>query len=374
MNKGSKHIVIDGRIRRASTGRPVDRFLHHLPALDSKNKYTVLLEPSDPITFDADNIQIVVCKYKRFSMNPLQQVGFAWQIYRLKPDLVYFTMTGLTPLLYFGKNVTFTHDLTMLRFARAGKLPEWVHKIRMIGYRLLFWKGNASANKIIVPTNFVKKDLIDYSAKLFSKVEVVYEAGDLPKAIKASPTNSKFQIPNSKYIFHLGSPFPHKNINNLVLAFEKLKETKPDLKLVLSGKKEFYFEQLQKWLKDRKYSDDIIITGFVTDAELKWLYENAECYVLPALSEGFGLPGLEAMAYGCPLVSSSATCLPEVYGDAAEYFDPNNVDEIVTTVNNVMGSKDLKQKLVKNGYVRLKKYSWEKMTKEILNVINNEIQ
>ena len=370
----SKHIVIDGRIRRASTGRPVDRFLHHLPALDSKNKYTVLLEPSDPITFGADNIQIVVCKYKRFSMNPLQQVGFAWQLYRLKPDLVYFTMTGLTPLLYFGKNVTFTHDLTMLRFARAGKLPEWLHRVRMVGYRLLFWKGNASANKIIVPTNFVKKDLIYYSAKLFSKVEVVYEAGDLPKAIKASPPNSKFQIPNSKYIFHLGSPFPHKNINNLVLAFEKLKETKPDLKLVLSGKKEFYFEQLQKWLKDRKYSDDIIITGFVTDAELKWLYENAECYVLPALSEGFGLPGLEAMAYGCTLVSSSATCLPEVYGDAAEYFDPNNVDEIVTTVNNVMGSKDLKQKLIENGYAQLKKYSWEKMTKEILCIINNEIQ
>ena len=99
----AKHIVIDARIRRASTGRPVDRFLSWLPALDKENNYTVLVEPSDDIKFDAPNIQTVVCKYKRFSMNPLQQIGFAWQLYGLNPDLVYFTMTGLTPLLYFVK-------------------------------------------------------------------------------------------------------------------------------------------------------------------------------------------------------------------------------------------------------------------------------
>ncbi len=365
----AKHIVIDARIRRASTGRPVDRFLSWLPALDKENNYTVLVEPSDDIKFDAPNIQTVVCKYKRFSMNPLQHIGFAWQLYGLNPDLVYFTMTGLTPLLYFGKNVTFTHDLTMLRFARAGKLPEWLHAIRMAGYRLLFWEGNASANKIIVPTKFVKEDLAKYSANLANKIEVVYEAGDLPKAVKASPPKFKVQSSKFKFLFHVGSPFPHKNINNLVLAFEKLKETKPDLKLVLSGKKEFYFDQLEDWLKGRKYSEDIIITGFISDAELKWLYENAECYVLPALSEGFGLPGLEAMAHSCPVVSSNATCLPEVYGEAAEYFDPNSANDMTRAINKVIESPDLRKNLVENGKKQLAKYSWEKMSQEILDII-----
>ncbi len=370
MGKPTKHIVIDGRIRRASTGRPVDRFLHYLPGLDTENKYTVLVEPSDNIEFDTENINKVVCKYKRFSMNPFQQFGFAWQLYRLRPDLVYFTMTGLTPLLYFGKNVAFTHDLTMLRFARAGKLPNWLHEIRMIGYRLLFWKGNKSADKIITPTNFVKKDLSNYSAKLENKIKVVYEAGDLP--FDATP--EKISGLKQPFIFHLGSPFPHKNINNLVLAFEELKKTNPNLKLVLSGKKEHHFDQLENWLQAREYNDDIIITGFVSDGQLKWLYENAECYVLPSLSEGFGLPGLEAMAHGCPLVSSSATCLPEVYDEAAEYFDPNNVDDVVVNVNKVINDDKLKQKLIKNGYIQLKKYSWEKMSEEILSIIKSQLE
>ena len=369
----AKHIVIDGRIRKASTGRPVDRFLHHLPELDKINRYTVLVEPTDGISFTAKNITTRVCSYKRFSMNPLQQIGFSWMIYRLKPDLVYFTMTGLTPLFYFGKNITFTHDLTMLRFVRAGKLPEWLHQIRMLGYRLLFWKANKFTNRIIVPTNFVKEDLTNYSPSLKNKIEVAYEAGDLPKAVKASPPKFKVQSSNFKFLFHVGSPFPHKNIHNLVKAFEKLKEIKPDLLLVLAGKKEYYFEELAEWINSRKFADDIIITGFVSDGELKWLYQNAECYVLPSLSEGFGLPGLEAMSYGCPLVSSNATCLPEVYGEAAEYFDPNDVDDMAEKILNVIGSDKTKEKLIKNGHAQLKKYSWQKMTKDILSVINQEV-
>jgi glycosyltransferase involved in cell wall biosynthesis len=369
MNKSTKHIVVDARIRRASTGRPVDRFLHYLPELDQNNRYTVLIEPSDDIRFKASNIEVKICGYKRFSMNPLQQFGFSWMLYRLRPDLVYFTMSGLTPLLYFGKNTTFTHDLTMLRFVRAGKQPEWLHQIRMLGYRLLFWKANKFASKIIVPTNFIKKDLATYSPSLENKIEVIYEAGDLPRAIKASPPKFKVQSSKFKFILHVGSPFPHKNISNLVLAFENLKESKPDLKLVLAGKKEYYFEQLEQWLKGRKYSEDVIVTGFVSDGELRWLYENAECYVLPSLSEGFGLPGLEAMAHGCPLVSSNATCLPEVYGDAAEYFDPSDVSSMTKAIDKVIGSEKIRAELIKNGQKQLGKYSWEKMSREILNII-----
>ncbi len=371
MTNEPRHIVIDARIRRASTGRPVDRLLNYLPTLDRTNNYTILVEPDDPITFKEKNFRTLPCSYKQFSLNPVQQLTFAWKIYKLKPDLVFFTLTGQAPLLYFGKTITLTHDLTMLRFARAGRLPEWVHKLRMLGYRLLFWKGNRSATKIIVPSQFVAEDLSDYSASLSRKISVIYEASEPPLKVKSEkPKDSRIKQP---FIFHVGSPFPHKNIHALIQAFELLKQKHPKVNLVLAGKKEFYFKELEDWLKDRPHEKDVIITGFISDAELKWLYENAEMYVLPSLSEGFGLPGLEAMAHNCPLVSSNATCLPEIYGNAAVYFDPNDQLEIAKSIEAVLKSQKIRKELRLRGKKQLANYSWEKMSKQIHKVIEENL-
>lgn len=364
-----KHIVIDARIRRASTGRPVDRFLQYLAKYDTTNRYTLLVEPTDDIKFQSANITTVPCSYKQYSLNPLQQITYARQLKSLKPDLVFFTMTGQAPLGYKGPNVTFTHDLTMLRYARAGKYPEILHKIRMVAYRKLFDEGNLRAHKIITPSQFVKEDLISRLPEVANKTTVIYESSEPIIKQKATPVTGV----NKPFILHVGSPFPHKNIHRLVEAFIKLKDNYPNLQLVLGGKKEFYFNQLIDWLKDKPYKDDIIIPGFVSDTELKWLYQNAECYVLPSLSEGFGLPGLEAMAHNCPLASSKATCMPEIYGNAAKYFDPNDSDSIKNTVNKILSDKKLKETLVKNGQKQLKKYSWAKMTEEIVKIIRHEL-
>lgn len=364
-----KHIVIDARIRRASTGRPVDRFIEYLPKYDSKNLYTILIQPDDPIESKAKNIKFVTTPFKQFSLNPSQQLVFAKQIKSLKPDLVFFTMTAQAPLAYTGPSITFTHDLTMLRYARAGRYPEIVHKLRMIGYRRLFNQGNLRAKTIIVPSNFVKDDLSKYLPKVKDKIEVVYESSEPALDVKGTPPTGV----NKPFIFHVGSPFPHKNIERLIEAFSLLKPDFPDLQLVLAGKKEFYFNKLEEKIKDNTYKKDIIIPGFISDEELKWLYQNAEMYVLPSLSEGFGLPGLEAMAHGCALASSNATCLPEVYGNSAEYFDPRDVNDITRAVIKLMNDKKYKNELIKKGQSQLNKYSWEKMTKEIVAIINQNL-
>lgn len=364
-----KHIVIDARIRQASTGRPVDRFIEYLPKYDSENQYTVLVQPDDPIKSNSKNITFVPCPFKQFSLNPSQQLTFAKQISSLKPDLVFFTMTGGAPLGYKGPNITFTHDLTMLRYARAGKYPEIVHKLRMIGYRRLFNQGNLRAKHIIVPSQFVANDLSNYLPSLKNKIKVVYESSE-PSLRGKSEVIKEVKGP---FIFHVGSPFPHKNIKNLIKAFELLKNDYPNLQLVLAGKKEFYFKKLEHEITRNKYRKDIIIPGFISDEQLKWLYENAECYVLPSLSEGFGLPGLEAMAHNCALASSNATCLPEIYGDATEYFDPYKPNDITRSIKKIMSDKKYKSDLIKKGNLQLKKYSWEKMTKEIVAIINQNL-
>src|SRR5690606_11583791 len=107
--------------------------------------------------------------------------------------------------------------------------------------------------------------------------------------------------------------------------------------------------KLERFAANSPVSNDIVFTGFIPDEELKWLYEHALSYVFPSLSEGFGLPGLEAMVHGCPVVSSNATCLPEIYGDAAHYFDPEDVMDMAAKISEVIGSDKLRKDLVKKG-------------------------
>jgi len=106
----------------------------------------------------------------------------------------------------------------------------------------------------------------------------------------------------------------------------------------------------------------------VSEGELRWLYEHCAAYVFPSLSEGFGLPGLEAMQHGAPVVSSNATCLPEVYGDAAHYFDPLDVQAMADAINEVITDKDLRARLIAAGHTQAATYSWKRMAEQTLAV------
>src|SRR5690606_18434598 len=118
-------------------------------------------------------------------------------------------------------------------------------------------------------------------------------------------------------------------------AFALLKEKHPELHLVLAGKKDTLYKRHERYV-NKHGIQDVVFTDFVSDGQLRWLYENCTAYAFPSLSEGFGLPGLEAMNQGAPVVASNATSLPEVLGDAAEYFDPLDVDDIAKKISKVI--------------------------------------
>lgn len=359
----SKHIVVDARIRRSSTGRYADRLIEHLQEVDKQNRYTILVEPDDPWEPTSPNFSVKPCRYAQFSFNPLDQLGFALQLKRLKPDLVHFTMTQ-QPIFYFGNIVTTTHDLTMLEYARAGRLPQWMHQLRMALYKFLMWWSHKKSKKIIVPSDYVRADVAKYHPFAADRLVVTLEASEPPMAVRAEkPSKAK-----EPYLLYVGRAFPHKNLETLVKAFEKLLASQPELFLILAGKKEHYYEQLEEFASKSPARSNIIFTGFVSDAELKWLYENAVAYTFPSLSEGFGLPGLEAMAHGCPVVSSNATCLPEVYQDAAIYFDPTDPADIAEKIQFLLDNEAAAKDLVARGKKLLPKYSWRKMAEETQTV------
>jgi glycosyltransferase involved in cell wall biosynthesis len=425
MAKKKKHILIDARIRQASTGRPVARLLEHLQEIDNEHRYTILLKKGDDWTPTNKNFSAIYSRFPLFSFNPLNQVLFAWQLYKQKADLTYFTMTPQQPLFYLKKQATFTHDLVMFRFARAGRLPEWLHWVRMQGYRFLMWRAHRIAKHVFVPTEFVSDDVSKRYLFVNRKISVAYNASEPPLPGKAkTPENAP-----EEFIMYTGSAFPHKNLERLISAFCLLKEHHPKIKLVLVGKREYHSKQLEKWAK--RYSkdfiatsnkrskrtirfsasnvsnntssaqkttvaspkdssaetknstlqrskqdcyEDIIFTGFIPDEELKWYYQNARAYVFPTLSEGFGLPSLEAMVHGCPVVASNISCLPEVNGDAAHYFNPEDIQDIAHKIDEVISNERLRSKLIKEGYENVKRFSWRRTAtiqlskfKELLN-------
>ncbi len=360
-----KHIVIDARGRQSSTGRYIDRLIEHLQRIDTQHRYTILLKPGDEWQPKSSNFSAITCSFKQFSFNILDQYFFARFLSKLNPDLVHFWMTPQEPVLYRGKRVTTTHDLTMLKFVRAGRLPGWLHSLRMIGYRWLMKESLRRAETVITPTKYVQHAIGEkYGSKIASKTVVTYEASEPALFIK--PEKPKFKA--DEFVFAVGTAFPHKNLDRLVKAFEIVNASQPELKLVLAGKKEYYYEQLQKQINVSTAQKNIIVPGFVSDGELRWLYENAKAYVFPSLSEGFGLPGLEAMAHGCPVVSSNATTLPEVNGDAAHYFNPEDVDDMAARILDVITDEKLRKDLIQKGHEQLKKYSWKRMAEQTLEV------
>jgi len=354
-------IVIDAREYSTSTGRYVSNLIKNLEDIDKVNKYIILLKPKDlkKCQLTNPNFTKQVSPYKEFSF--AEQIGFAWQLYRLKPDLVHFCMTQ-QPLLYFKKSVTTIHDLTTARFKNPDKNPK-IFFIKQQIYKLVIFYAAHKSKQIIVPSKYVRQDLADYANIRLNKITVTYEAAD---KIKDTPKPIKGLV-NKQFIMYIGRPTPHKNLWNLIRAFESLKGLYPDLYLVLAGKLDRNYSNISRRATSNNITD-VYFTDYIAEDQLRWLYENCLAYVFPSLSEGFGLPGLEAMAHGAPVVASEITSLPEIYGSAASYFDPNDYLSIAQALTKVLNDQKYRRRLIKLGFSQVEKYSWQKMSQETLAV------
>lgn len=183
---------------------------------------------------------------------------------------------------------------------------------------------------------------------------------------------SKYNIPqNTPYILSLSSLNKRKNLPFLIDTFiqflEKNKNMK-DLNLVLAGPKGWMFDDIFNSINNaNKYKDRIILTGFIDEKDINTIYNSAYTFVFPSFAEGFGLPVLEAMACGVPIISSNTTSLPEVYGDSALSFNPTKKEELVECLEKIYNDKNFREDLIQKGLNRVKEFSWEKTTKNMIN-------
>jgi glycosyltransferase involved in cell wall biosynthesis len=359
----AKKIVIDARELRTSTGRYVERLINYLQEVDTdlSHRYVVLLKPKDMEGWEPKSKRFskVACRAKEFTF--AEQLLLGWQLYRLRASLVHFPLAH-QPILYHRAVVTTVQDLTTLRFMNPSK-NKYIFKFKQWVYKWVILIVVKKSRHIITPSEFVKDDVARFANANSRKFTVTYEAGHSVD----EPAEEMPELVGKQFIMYLGRPTPHKNLPRLVDAFVELKQEHPELHLVLAGKTDSNYKRIARDVRRREV-EDVSFTDYISDGKLRWLYEHCAAYVFPSLSEGFGLPALEAMANGAPVASSNATCLPEIYGDAARYFEPTDVDEIVKSINYLLTNEQGRKKLIELGYQQAKKYSWKRMAEQTLEV------
>jgi glycosyltransferase involved in cell wall biosynthesis len=351
------HIAIDARIINSSTGRYVERLVTYLQDVDTTNEYSILVPEKDKDFWKPrnENFTVRTVNYDNYSV--AEQTGFNRYLKKLNADLVHFCMPQ-QPVNYKGKKVTTFHDLTLLKTYNSDK--NWlVFRTKQKIGKYVFKRVAEENDHIIAVSHFTKSELLKtFPGVAEEKVSVIYESSDV-----ATVAPKKYTVPFKKYILYVGQQSDYKNIKRLGDAHQILLAKYPDLGLVLVGKKNTSALTNEKYFQEKGYTN-IHFTDFVTDAELSWLYTHALGYAFPSLMEGFGLPGLEAMGYGIPVVSSNATCLPEVYGQAAHYFNPLDTSDMADAIDQVLSNDKLRTRLAKAGFKQIKKYSWKKQAQE----------
>jgi len=382
MEKGKK-IGIDARFYgKAGPGRYTKNIIKHLEKVDKKNKYFVLLKKDnfDDYVPTNPNFSKVLADCPWYSWQ--EQTSFLFKVLSLNLDLYYVPHFNI-PVLYPKKIVTAIPDMIMHTFSTEKGTTLWkpYFKFKKLVYKLVFKWSVIRSFRVIVPSEEVLRDFGTVYSEISSSKFVVATEGIDPELMSIKIDDPKKTLEKYKikkpFILYLSSMYEHKNVPRLLEAFKMLIE-KYGFKgnLILVGKKDKFSERIQELVGEMKLGDRVLMPGmntFVSDAETVALRKEAEAYVFPALKEGFSLTPLEAQYYGLPCVISDIACHKEVYGDSVLYFDPYNVQDIVSKINDILTDKNLRENIVKKGYERTKIYDWIHTAEKTLEVFNQAL-
>lgn len=363
-------ILIDGRLyglENAGLGRYLINLVAELAKIDTKDEFVILLRKKyfDSLTLPK-NWKKVLADFRHYSF--IEQAVLPGIINKEKPDIIHFPHFNI-PVFYKGKFIVTIHDMLMHEFAglSASTLPGPVYFLKQLVYKFVFRKAVFGSAKIIVPSNAVKESLKKYYKIGDLKIETIYEGFD-----EKINTGIGKKIGNP-YFVYTGNAYPHKNLARLVEAIVMLNKNRNEkILLVIASARNVFIKRLEKMIAKLKANEFVKLLGFVPDSELGSLYKNSLGFVFPSLSEGFGLPGLEAMSSGTLLLASEIPVFKEIYGQSAIYFNPFDFSSIEKAMENVieMGETQRRDKILDSQKFS-KRYSWAKMAGETLKIYEN---
>jgi len=360
-------IAIDARKwRDYGIGTYVRNLVRHLAQLDHDTTYFLFCDRADEATLRdlAENFMPVVEGSGKYSL--AEHVAIPYKLRRLGVDL-FHSPHYVLPLLTRKPSVVTVHDCIHLLF------PQYLPS-RMAYQYARFMMGSAIHRSRLVFTvsEASRRDILGFYPETDpERVQVIPNAID--EALLEDPGEEemqrvmeRYQI-RGRYILYVGNIKPHKNLDRLVLAFSLLKQRPghEDVKLLIIGDQLHQQGFLRRAVEGARVRQDVRFFGFVPDRTLSALYRLASVFAFPSLYEGFGLPPLEAMACGTPVVTSRISSLPEVVGDAALLVDPLSVDDIASGLERVLTDEDLRRDLVLRGRARVRQFSWERSVRAV---------
>lgn len=296
------------------------------------------------------------------------QIRLWWELLIHPPDFL-FVPAHTIPFLFIRKKTKIlvnVHDVGFKRFPKLYKsIQIWYHDLTMKKIR-------KRANIIITISQFSKEEIIDLYNVDKNKIKVVYLGYDKNIYQPSDKINSeildKYKI-KKPYLLYVGRLEKKKNIGNIVSAFVLNKIDHLDLKLVLAGNAGNDFEAITEIIKNNKLEEEIIMPGYVKEDDLPELMRQSEIFLFPTLYEGFGLPILQAMACGAPVITSDQNPHKEVAREAAAFADAGRPQEIASQIDKILRDPEFKDNLKEQGFQRVKEFSWRKTAQSIFNLI-----
>jgi len=355
-------------------GRYVEQLITELQSIDQENHYVLFLKK--------ENFETCKITNSNFEKRLADIHWYTVDEQRLLPkiidseklDLIHFPHWNV-PLFLKTPFVVTIHDLILLddpTSAKATTLGPLKYTVKRIGYRTVLKNAILRSRKIITVSHATELSILKHFPKVDSdKIEVVYEGvtslNDFRGLTRLREGFGEARGTNRDYLLYIGNSYPHKNLKTLLEAFKIFSEKQPEVKLIMAGHKDLFSEATEKFALEKNIKNVEFIHD-PDDETIARLYTNAALYVFPSKIEGFGLPGLEAMSLGVPVIAARSSSLPEIFGEAAVYFNPNSVDELANTIEKLWHDKKLQEELKQKGFEQIKKFSWEKMARNVVNI------
>ena len=353
--------------KRTGTEEYSYQFIKNLTKIDiSSHQIFLYVKNNSEIDLDLPKNFIV----KKICYNRLwTQLGLSLEMKKNAVEVL-FVPSHTIPIIHPKNTAVTIHGLEFKYYPESYSLKE-----------RFFLELNTSiaikwSSKIIVPSESTKKDLIKFYKVNPDKIKVVYHGTKIVNYESRIMNHGK----KSFNILFIGRLEKRKNLVNLIGAFNIFKNNSKNpphpllqrgssnCKLTLAGKRGFGFEKIKKAIEKSSCKKDIILKDYVSEQEKRELYQNANVFILSSFYEGFGLPVLEAMSYGVPVICSNISSLPEVAGDAALLVDPNNIEDISNAIEKIICDENLRNEMIKKGFENVEKFSWKKCARETMKV------
>lgn len=353
-------IAIDARkLHDYGIGTYVRNLVAQLARIGGNDTYVLLCRPEDVDFVRALGPQFEAHVEGAGNYSIREQITVPLSLSRARVDLLHAPHYVVSPLNRCRTVVTI-HDCIHLRFPQY--LPN--RAAGLYAKVVMTWAARR-ARRILTVSQASKDDILHYLGVPDSKVEVIHNALDErlatpPTSDEVARVRDRFLL-RSPFVLYAGNIKPHKNLDRLIEAYALIRKRGiEDVKLLIIGDEISKYPNLRRIVHRHQLHQHVRFLGFVPDATLAVLYRLAKVFVFPSLYEGFGLPPLEAMAAGVPVVTSNVSSLPEVVGDAALLIDPLDASAIADAMARVLRDPALNADLVRRGLERVKAFSWER--------------